>query len=113
MTTEREGNPLFVEPNELNTQRLRALTHKLMSALLEEDRPMQALAMCDTIALWLAAHIGPKEEIDQFREGLIEMFVRCIKALVPINEKIIRDRAQQDETVKAIIEKLEHGTVRH
>jgi hypothetical protein len=71
--------------------------------LCEEIRPLLAgrepeiigAVLGDLVALWLVAHQGPADEIEAYREGLLQVFVEMVRGLMPINEKLLRETIKQ------------------
>jgi hypothetical protein len=71
--------------------------------LCEEIRPLLAgrepeiigAVLGDLVALWLVAHQAPADEIEAYREGVLQAFIAMVRGLMPINEMMVRELLKQ------------------
>lgn len=72
-------------------EQVKALTKAVHSVLHAQGREVQAMVLVDCVALWIAAHFGPEEEVQGFRKEMMAMFMKGIWMMIPVNERILRE----------------------
>jgi hypothetical protein len=77
---------------------------KLVQQLVNEIAPIlhghgpdvQSASLADLFAMFLAGHQGPHPEVDELREQVVAEWLRCVRKLIPLNEKIILARVRRE-----------------
>jgi hypothetical protein len=78
-------------------QRVDGLVDKIGLLLHGQGEEVQAAALADLFAMWLAGHVGPDaDETNQRREELLTGWIALVRALVPVNEAIILERLKRE-----------------
>lgn len=105
----------ILEKIKANADVFKELSVAVHQVLHEKPREMQALVLADCIAMWIAAHFGPEEQIEDFRKNMLLMFMKSIITLIPINEQMFRETMSDEDMaeMKAAVEFAEGGKKRH
>jgi hypothetical protein len=77
---------------------------KLAQQLVNEIAPMlhghgpdvQSAVLADLFAMFLAGHQGPHPQVDEVRDQVIARWLRCVRALIPVNEAMILARVRRE-----------------
>lgn len=91
METEAESD------REAELDRVKELSMKLCEVLSGNPRHIQAMVLTDAVALWIASHFGPEEDLEEFRKETVEMFIRQIWRLIPINADLLKSAMSADD----------------
>jgi hypothetical protein len=78
----------------LTPRDVRRLFDQIAPLLADHPPPLQGAALADLLAMWLAGHIDEtgKTETERLREKLLAAHLEAVRALLPVNDAIIRER---------------------
>lgn len=85
------------------TKEMKDVSNQIKPILAGHPPEIQAAVLADLMAMWLAGHQGPPDEIEEFRNKILDAHITLIRRLVPINEKMILERIKQ---LKMILERI-------
>lgn len=80
-----------------DVERVKDLTKKVSELLAGAGREVQAMVLTDAIAMWIAGHFGPEEDVLAFRLHAMERFMKQIWRLIPVNAALMKEAMTESE----------------